>query len=246
VRQPPRWRPVDDGRACVSADFGDNFWIGGTVGTKLGDIKLNGVVVYGQRELFCATCGAKATAEESGFGILGVAQIPVGPLSVWAQGWYMTGDKARPISPTGNPSGSTAANATLTGKSDKLPLPITGAGYAAGPFIAEGILGYPSIGGPGFNGATSVQYADPTGTYGIGGSALFAVTPQITVGGGLALIGASETNPGNVYGDNVIELYFVESAQDDPHLNIRTILSYLVPDKGDNAFGLTVRAQYSF
>src|SRR5262249_7795038 len=106
-------------------------------------------------------------------------------------------------------------NTNLIKKSDKLPIPDYGAAWTNVPFIAEFLRGLSPIGGPGFG---STLYNDATGTYGVGGSATYSLTPALSIGGGLAFIGASETQTrrgcagialgcgGAVFGDNAIEL----------------------------------------
>ena len=136
---------------CVSASFGDTFWVGGTAGVKIGDIKLDGTVVYGQRALFCsagALC-SKEVIKEKGYGVNVTARVPIGPLSTWWNGWYTSGDKNRIAGGSGSfPSGepvapstaaprvkpgtcqdfTTASNSTkLCKNSDKMPIPDAGA-----------------------------------------------------------------------------------------------------------------------
>ena len=220
----------------ISADFGDTFWVGGTVAGKAGDIGLEAAFVYGQRQLACvgALCGGKRTAEEKGWGVDVAARIPVGPLTVNVQGWYTSGDSLR--------GPAAQSNGKITKDSDKLPIPDQADSWYTKPLIAEAFAGYQTIGGP--PNANSNFYADKTGTYGIGTSALYAVTPALTLGGGVAYVGASDAK--GPFGDNVFEvdggLFYTINA----NLRFQGIISYLIPDEGDNAWGAIFRTQFSF
>lgn len=249
---------------CISADPGDSFWIGATAATKLGTISLDGTFVYGERTLSCFSpaCGVKNTAVEKGYGFQATARFPVGPLNMWVHGWYTSGDESRPISPAGNGSGSTNSFGPLAGKSDKLPLPDSGASWGGAPFIAEWILGLPSIGAPAPGGGTTVLYDDYSGSYGVGASGIYALTPQLSLGAGAAFVGATETKAvcpsgvnavtgcpagaGNVFGDHVFTVDVGAYYQLNANLSIRALAGYLIPDKGDDAWGLVFRTQYSF
>ncbi len=258
--------------SCVSADFLDTWWGGLTAGTKIADITLHGAFVYGQRQLWSAT--NQNIVEESGWGAQVVAQVPIGPVATWWHGWYTSGDKARITGGgcedvTSHPGCgkliqgldfSTNANSTnLLGDSDKLPIPITGASWANVPFIMEFIKGLTTIGAPGFG---STHYADSTGTWGIGGSVIYAVTPAFSVGGGAGYMAATEDSQGcivtlggvstatrcggGVYGDSVVELDAGLIWRYNPNLTISAILGYAIPDEGDDAWGATFRTQFAF
>ena len=129
------------------------------------------------------------------------AQVPVGPVNVFAVGWYTSGDSQ--VGPAGCAFARVGARscwlrraghrARLTKDSDKLPIPESGAGWfgGGGPYIAEWLFGHSSIGAPSVG---QVQYADPTGTYGLGGSATYALTPALSFGGGVAFVGATDAD----------------------------------------------------
>ncbi|MGH7358310.1 MAG: hypothetical protein ACREJR_05795, partial [Candidatus Rokuibacteriota bacterium] len=193
---------VVDEKSLPGQDFGDTFFVGATVGAKLGDIQLDGAVVYGMRA-FAPALGASCNpCSEEGFGAFVTARFPVGPVSLFVVGWYTTGDDT--VGPAGcvgagSNAGCSAQGAarTLTKDSDKLPIPESGAGWfgGGGPYIAEWLFGNSSIGAPSIG---QVQYADPTGTWGAGASVSYAITPALSVGGGAAYVMA--TDAAGVYG----------------------------------------------
>jgi hypothetical protein len=269
--------PADPTRGnCVSEDFGDTFWVGATAGTKIAGITLHGAFVYGQRRLW--SIPIQTQIEESGYGFQFVAQAPLGPVSTWWHAWYISGDETRITGGcvecvTAHPAGrqplpnltpgldfSTNANGNnLIVDSDKLPLPITGASWANVPFVAEFVRGITTVGAPGFG---STHYSDATGTWGIGGSATYALTPAFSVGGGVAYIEAVESATtcaitiggvttitrcgGGVYGDHLIELDAGAIWRYNPNLTISGLFGYVIPDVGDDAYGLVFRTQFSF
>jgi hypothetical protein len=247
-----------DERSLAQTNLGDTFWVGATVGANLGTVKLDGAVVYGQRQFQRVnTLGVpNGAAEESGFGAFLTAQVPVGPLNVFAMGWYTTGDDQ--VGPAGcginNTTGATAAGTTagcsaqgsarvLRQDSDKLPIPESGAGWfgGGGPFIAEWIFGNSSIGAPAVG---QIHYADPTGTYGFGASATYALTPALSVGGGGAYVGATDQQ--GPYGDYVIEVDAGATYRFNPNLVFNLFGGVLFPDQDDLAWAVTFRTQYSF
>ena len=272
-RAVPAGSPTGTVGSCVSADFLDTFWLGGTVGTKIAGITLHGSAVYGLRQLWSAT--NQAIIEESGYGLQLVAQVPLGPLSTWWHAWYTSGDESRITGGgcedvTAHPACgrliqgldfSTNNNSTnLLRDSDKLPLPITGASWGNVPFVAEFLRGMFLIGAPGFG---STHYADATGTWGLGGSATYALTPAFSVGGGVAYLAATEESTGcvvtglpggpvstrcggGVYGDNAIEIDAGAIWRYNPNLTITALVGYVIPDEGDDAWGATFRTQFSF
>ena len=85
-------------QSLAGTNLGDTFWVGATVGANLGTVKLDGAVVYGQRQFASSpaavAAGAGSTFQESGFGAFVTAQVPVGPLNVFGVGWYTTGDRS--------------------------------------------------------------------------------------------------------------------------------------------------------
>jgi hypothetical protein len=143
--------------------------------------------------------------------------------------------------------------------SDRLPLPITGASWSSVPYVAEFIKGLASVGAPGFG---STHYSDSTGTWGIGGSASYSLTPALSVGGGIGFISAVEdggvctsVSPagvfavrcgGGVYGDHAIEFDGGVVWRFNPNLTISGLFGYVVPDEGDDAWGALFRTQFSF
>lgn len=217
----------------AGTDFGDTFFVGGTVAAKFGTMGLDGGIVYGQRTKACAVC-AKGTAEESGWGVNVALTVPVDPIRVTVQGWYMTGDST--VTP------ETSGFAALAKDSDRLPVFDTNGSWYTRPLIAEAFAGHQAIGGPG--GAPSPYYAQLTGTYGIGGSAMYSLNPSVTLGAGVAYVGATDAK--GLFGDNVFEvdagLFYMINA----NLGLQTIASYLIPDKGDNAWALAYRLRYAF
>jgi hypothetical protein len=228
---------------AVSLDPGDIYWVGGTVTAKVGPATLDGAVVYGKRNLPCVGAGCSGgIAEESGFGVDVAARVPIGAVTVHAQAWYTTGDKTRGY--------GQAANATLTGDSDKLPVPNTQGSWYNRPLIAEAVLGNQTIGGP--PGAGSPLYAQKDGTWAIGASAIYALTPAFSLGGGVAFVGASDTDsckdPGSqcIFGDSLFEidggLFYTYNA----NLSFQGIASYAIPDKGDGAWAAIFRTRFAF
>jgi len=224
-----------------NVDFGDNFWIGVTGSAKAGTLSLDGAFVYGQRQLRCPTCSAtvaKQTAEERGWGVNLTARFPVGPAQMWAHGWYTTGDENRPL--------PASSNGILVGNSDKLPIPIGGASWYSVPFVAEFITGNRTIGVPFLN---QPLYADPTGLWGVGASVTYALTPALSLGGGVAFVGVSEearVGKSAPFGDTVVEvdgglLYTYNS-----NLSFQFLGGYLFPDEEDNAWGLAFRTRFAF
>jgi hypothetical protein len=233
-----------DEKALAGQSIGDNFWIGATVGAKLGDIMLDGVLVYGQRAHGrAAGVPAGNPFDETGFGAYVTARVPIGPLNVFAVGWYTTGDSTVGPAGCGTNTGCDTSNYNLTKDSDKLPNPDSGAGWfgGGGPFIAEWLFGNSSIGAPGVG---QIQYADPTGTYGIGASATYALTPALSVGGGVAYVGATDAD--GVYGSNLFEIDGGATYRFNPNLAFNLFLGYMIPDKGDSAWAAAFRTQYSF
>jgi predicted porin len=194
-----------------------------------------GAVVYGQRRQPGVVAGT--SFDQSGWGAVATARVPVGPLSVFGAGWYTSGDGTQPV-------GGGGGRATLAGDSDKLPMPIAGAGWfgGGGDYIAEWLFGNASIGAPGVG---QVNYADPTGTYGIGGSVSYALTPAVNFGGGLAYVGASDAGS-TTWGDSAFTFDVGINYRFNPNLVIQGRAGYVIPDSGDDAWGLAFRTQFSF
>jgi hypothetical protein len=228
--------------SCLSIEFGDNFWIGGTVGAKIGTVNLDGTLVYGQRRLPCVgNCDSDGTAEESGYGMQLTARMPVGPVSLWIHGWYTSGDENRQ---PGLVSGTSTA--TLTRDSDKLPTIIAGTSWGSAPFVAEYITGLRTLGSPAVQ--NQGLYLDPGGLYGIGASATFAITPALSIGGGVAYVGASETGNAlaTVFGDNAVEVDAGLLYTYNSNLSFQFIAGYVVADQDDDAYGLSFRTRFAF
>jgi hypothetical protein len=269
--------PAGTTGTCVSTDTGDNFWIGATAATKIGPASLHFSGVYGQRKLFSAP--NQTLIEESGYGFQAVAQVPLGPLATWWHAWYESGDKSRIAGGgcedvTAHPGCSNSPNTrliqgldfttnnnstNLLGDSDRLPLPITQASWSSVPYVMEFIRGLASIGAPGFG---STHYSDSTGTYGVGGSAIYSITPAFSVGGGVGYLAATEDSQtcvvisggtftptrcgGGVYGDWVVELDAGAVYRYNPNLTLSLLGGVAFPDEGDTAWGVTFRTQFSF
>jgi hypothetical protein len=240
---------VVDEKSLAGQSFGDTFYVGATVGAKLGTIQLDGAVVYGQQAIArAAAAGPGDPFEESGFGAFVTAQFPVGPVNLFVVGWYTTGDDT--VGPAGCVGagtnagcGAAQATRTLARDSDKLPMPESGAGWfgGGGPYIAEWLFGNSTIGAPGIG---QVQYADPTGTYGVGGSVSYAVTPALSVGGGVAYVGATDAQ--GPYGDWLFEFDAGANYRFNPNLVFNLFGGFLIPDQGDEAWALAFRTQYAF
>ncbi len=233
---------------CVKADFGDTYWVGGTVSAKVLTVQLNGTVAYGQRQLFSAA--ANRTVEESGWGLQLTARVPIGPVNTWWHGWYTTGDDNRIVgskasafrAPGPGQDFSTVSNTTkLNQDSDKLPLPVASDAWLGAPFQSEFMLGGRTVGVPAVG---SPLYLDPTGTWGVGGSGIYALTPAVSVGAGVGYVAATEDN--GIFGDNVVEIDGGAIYQYNPNLAFQFIAGYILPDKGDDAWAAWFRTRFAF
>jgi hypothetical protein len=237
---------VIDQRSLAGQSFGDNFWFGATFSAKLADVNLHASAIYGQR-VFARAAGVPAGSpfEESGFGGFVSVQVPMGPLSVFGIVWYTTGDDT--VGPANcapkSTAGCGAAARTLTKDSDKLPLPNAGGSWfgGGGPYIAEFLFGNSSIGAPG---AGQLQYADPTGTWGMGGSVSYALTPTFSVGGGVAYVGATDAD--GPYGSGLFEIDLGATYRFNANLILNLFAGYMIPESGDGAWGAAFRTQFSF
>lgn len=241
---------VIDERSLAGQSFGDTFFIGATVGAKVGDIQLDGGLVYGSRAFARSPLvPAGDPFSEEGFGAYLTARLPVGPVNLFVVGWYTTGDDT--VGPANCVAGTavgcgfnTAGSArTLTKDSDKLPIPESGSGWfgGGGPYIAEWLFGNSSLGAPAIG---QLQYADPTGTSGAGASASYAVTPAFSVGGGAAYVFA--TDAAGPYGDSLFEIDAGASYRFNPNLIFNLFGGFMIPDSGDEAWALALRTFYSF
>lgn len=228
---------VVDQRSLAGQSFGDTFWIGGTVTTKMNDVSLHGSFIYGQRALAAAAGGSCTTpCEETGFGAYVSAQMPMAGGSVFVIGWYTSGDDTR--GPGSNTTGPLSKN------SDKLPLPIAGASWfgGGGPWIAETLFGNQTLGAPSGH---QHLYADPTGTFGIGASATFPLSQALSAGGGVAYVGATDA-PSAKFGDSALTVDGGVIYKFNANLTITGIVGYVIPDTGDNAWQAAFRTQFSF
>ncbi len=231
--------------SMAGQDFGDTFWVGGTVGAKLGTIQLDGQFVYGQRAYISAPgAGCQPTCEESGYGGYVLARLPVGPVSVNALGWYTSGDDVR--RPGGGAQGAGSNTVRLTQDSDKLPMPWQGGGWfnGGGAYMGEWLLGLSTIGNPGPGSVAGQTFGDPTGTYGFGGSGIYSLTPALSAGGGVAWIGASDAD--GVWGEYAIEFDAGLNYRFNPNVVLNLIGGYIIGDRGDDAWGVAFRTQYAF
>jgi hypothetical protein len=245
---------VVDEKSLGGQSFGDTFFVGATVGAKIGDIQLDGAVVYGMRA-FAPSAGAIAAGRnpndpfsEEGFGAFVAARLPAGPVNLFVLGWYTTGDDA--VGPAGcagqgtnNGCGAQGSVRTLGKDSDKMPVPEAQAGWfgGGGPYIAEWLFGNSSIGAPSIG---QVHYADPSGTSGVGASATYAVTPALSVGGGAAYVFATDAE--GPYGDSLFEFDAGATYRFNPNLVFNLFAGFMIPDSGDEAWALAFRTQYSF
>jgi hypothetical protein len=242
---------------CVDSDFGDTFWVGGTFAGKFGDIQVDVTGVYGQRELFCTgpVCNGSAAPnganiEESGYGLQATVRVPFGPIQTWFHGWYTSGDENRIVGSSDSATRirqpgqdfSTVPNSTrLIADSDKLPMITNGASWLSVPFVAEELTGSRTTGNISKG---QPLYDDPSGTYGVGGSAIYALTPAVSLGAGVGYVAATEDN--GVFGDFAFEmdggiLYTVNA-----NLSFQGVAGYIIPDQGDDAWSLIWRARFAF
>jgi hypothetical protein len=221
---------------CFSAGFGDNLWVGSTVRATLGSLRLDGAVVYGQRLQLCPTCD-DGTGRARGWGVQASARAPVGPVSLWGQAWYTTGDERQLAGGT-----SGARRIPLPADSDKLPLPVHGASWYTGPLVAEWLFGLPTLGSPAVQ--TITNYGDMTGTYGAGASAIATLTPALSAGAGFGYVGATDA-PG-LFGNSLVELDAAAFYQFNPNLLFTLFAGYLFPGEGDNAWGIAFRTRFLF
>jgi len=234
---------------CVSADFGDTFWVGGTVATKLGTINLDGTLIYGQRQLF--SDAGNRNIEESGWGAQLTARAPIGPVSTWWHAWYTTGDENRivglaPSGAQGVPgAGQDFAPISFTRRlnrdSGKLPVPIAGTSWVSAPFVAEAFFGHRSLGAPDLG---QPLYANPTGTWGVGGSGILPLTPRYSLAGGVAFVAATEGN--GIFGDSFVEIDAGALYSYNANLSFQGLVTYSIPDTGDDAWSVGFRTRFAF
>jgi hypothetical protein len=256
--------------ALAGQSIGDTFWVGATFGAKLGTVQLDVGGVYGQRA-FAPSPGAIAAGHsanspfsESGWGGYAMAQVPLGPINLTGLGWYTSGDgqvgpagcgivpvsSATPAQPAGtvinkSNTGCVAqgTDRVLNRDSDKMPVPESGGSWfgGGGDYIAEWIMGNESIGGPSIG---QIHYADPSGTYGGGAAVTYALTPALSFGGGVAFVGATDTD--GPYGSWAFEFDTGATYRFNPNLQLKLFGGIIEPDSGDLAWAITFRTQYSF
>jgi hypothetical protein len=227
----------------ADTSFGDNFWVGATARTMIGTVALDGAVVYGQRHLCAAVPNPAApgticsptgnTFEESGWGLNAAARVPFGPLNTTWAGFYTSGDDTR--------APGVASNGTLTKKSDKFPVPVKGDSWLGPQYIAESITGVGTLAAFG-NGSPSDE--DPSGLWGVGGAVIYSLTPSFSLGGGVTYVGTSDAAA--AFGDNAVEIDGGAEWQVNPNINLRGLATYVIPDKGDDAWSLGTRLVFSF
>src|SRR5262249_34414647 len=123
------------------------------------------------------------------------------------------------------------------------PVPESQASWfgGGGDYIAEWLFGNESIGGPSVG---QLQYADPTGTYGVGASVTYALTPALSLGGGVAYVGATDQE--GPYGAWLFEFDAGAQYRFNPNLTFRIFAGVMEPDKGDMAWAAAFRTQFSF
>lgn len=234
---------IVDQRNLAGASLGDTYWVGVTGVGMVGPARLSGAFVYGQREqpaANAATCGGPTRpCRERGFGLVGSALIPVSAVDVVVAGWLTSGDATR------GPAGG--SRAILSQNSDRLPIPARAQSWYNPPFIAEwvgstGLFGAPVIG------QTLLQ--DLSGTHGGGVSAQYGLAKDLTLGLGVAYVGATDapqvvgTRGG--WGDWVFEVDAGLIYRFNPNLAITGLLGYLVPERNDPAWAAGFRTQFAF
>ncbi len=93
-------------------------------------------------------------------------------------------------------------------------------------------------------------YLDPSGSFGVGASAQYALTPALRLGAGIAYIGATDAphvvNVTGGWGDYVIEVDAGIIYRFNPNLTISGLAGYMSPDQNDPAWAVAFRTQYSF
>jgi hypothetical protein len=233
---------------CAGADFGDNLWVGLTGETSIGSVRLNGSVVYGQRALL--SDGLGRNIKESGFGYQVTARTPAGPAQLTLHHWYTSGDENRIVGL--NPSASRSPGpgqdfvpisftTRLNRDSTKLPLPVSGTSWVGAPFVAEAFFGHQTIGLPDIG---QPHYGNPTGTWGVGGSAVVPVAAGLALGGGVGFLAASEDN--GIFGDHLVEVDAGVLYMYNANLSFRGLATYSIPDAGDSGWSAGFLARFSF
>lgn len=110
------------------------------------------------------------------------------------------------------------------------------------PFLDDDAFGHRSLGSPELG---QPLYQDPSGTWGLGGSGIVALTPALPLGAGLALVAA--TDGIGVFGDRVGELDARALYSFNPALSFQLVASALVPDERASRLGRWWgRARFAF
>jgi predicted porin len=110
--------------------------------------------------------------------------------------------------------------------------------------MGEWLLGLSTIGNPGPSGVGDT-FGDPTGTYGLGGSVIYSLTPALSIGGGVAYIGATDADSPD-WGEYVIEIDAGLTYRFNPNTTMNLFAGYMFGDQGDDAWGAAWRTNFSF
>ena len=123
-----------------------------------------------------------------------------------------------------------------------LPTPDDEGSWYNRPLIAEIFYGMQTIGGP--PEGTSANYAQMQGTAGIGASATIAITPALTLGGGVAYVGASDKS--GLFGSGLFEIDGGLFYQMYSNVSLQGVAGVLFPETGDTAWGAALRTRFAF
>src|SRR5262249_15642391 len=94
-------------------------------------------------------------------------------------------------------------------------------------------------------------YNDWTGTWGIGGSVVYALTPALSFGGGVAYVGLDEEKDtlgrdNAIFGKHAFEFDAGAMYQFNPQLSFPAVGSYIVAGKGDDVWAFYWRGLFAF
>ncbi len=191
--------------------------------------------------------GDKARIEGNGPAITGtpcVKRNPVNKKVVVAAGGSSATDFGEDCSGEANTT-------KLTTNSDKLPVPGPGSSWGSVPYIADFLTGNNTVGGP--TGLSQPFNADLSGTWGVGGAVSYALTPAFNLNGGVAYLAPTETSnkftgsgTNSFFGDSVVEIDVGPRWTINTNLSMQGVFGYMIPDKGDNAWGGIYRFIYFF
>src|SRR5262249_48392062 len=133
----------------------------------------------------------------------------------------------------------------LCKKSDKTPMIADEDSYTGLDYVGSFLFGSGNtVGGPGGGSNYTGSVGDMAGTYGIGAQAIYNLTPNFDIGGGVAYIGATDAD--GPYGSNVIEVDVGARYRVNANLSFQAAGGVLFPDSGDTAWAAVWRARYSF